>query len=489
MVTLLLGIALVALAAGLAPTDRRDLSVGGALAGVALAVRLTLGPWGPFHVNGQGPFWILGAVSSPEILRSYGTGYAAIFGPIGRAFPGAPDTAIFATNAVLSALFPPIAFALARSVGVARERAAIVAAVAVLDPVAIRFGATESYLPILIALDAATQLSLVRAVASWTSGSRGRSAAWLGAAMCLACTSAEIHPLALVNAALSPLIVTAASGESRVRRGLSFLVLTAACVAAGAFAGILLGDVPFGEALHSRTGQHAWDAHAAVPLAFTLLVAFFALRRIPAGARRILPSALAHVLAALGTMSGFSQSRLWLHAYLHLYGLVPLVLVSALLPELGVLRRRPAVASALGVFALLGASAACPVVWQRTTEQEEYRWLRGVLGSLPPSSRVAFVQSAERSVMFIPLYDSRRLVRLHAGDPGSVGRLAGDDSAYYIHTSLCETAPGRAACDSVESALRLEAESEATFPAKPSYDGLPYVESRVHDVVFRIRNR
>jgi hypothetical protein len=482
----LVGLALAAIASRRRRVDRDDLLVGAALFAASLTVHLTLGPWGPFHVNGQGPLWILGAVASPHELLGYGNGYAAILGPLARALPGHEDTAIFAANAALSALFPLLVFALARSVGVVRGCAALVASVAAMDPVGVRFGATESYLPLLIALDGASALSLLLMVTSFERGARRGGLAWLGAAACFACASSQVHPVALLGVALAPLIALAAPGERSGRRRLAFLMTAAACIGLAALVGIVLGDTNVRGALLGETASHARTGSAAALMAVVVIGAAV-VARSATRARWLVPGAAAHVLAGLATMGAFGQSRLWQNAYLHLYALVPLVLVAALLPTSFAPRRISRLIALVAAMTLL--SAACPVTWRRTTEHEEARWLRRELASLPADCRVAFVQSEGRGVMFLPLYDPARLVRLLGADVGTASALPGDTCTYYVHTSLCETREARDACEAVEHAMSLEAVSETSFEPRPSADARTYEDDAVHDVLSRVTNR
>src|SRR5206468_7337519 len=82
-----------------------------AVAAAALILRLALGPWGPLHVNGHGPRFVAGAAGDPADIAAYGPGYSEIFAPIAALVPSSPDWAIFACNALFSALLTPLAFA------------------------------------------------------------------------------------------------------------------------------------------------------------------------------------------------------------------------------------------------------------------------------------------------------------------------------------------------------------------------------------------
>src|ERR1043165_10298581 len=89
--------------------DRAEVGLIGILVPGAVLLRLAFGFWGPLHVNGQGPLWIRGALD-PDALASYGPGYFELFGWVAHlATP--PDRAIFAANALLSGLTPPLLYA------------------------------------------------------------------------------------------------------------------------------------------------------------------------------------------------------------------------------------------------------------------------------------------------------------------------------------------------------------------------------------------
>src|SRR5262249_38558783 len=108
---------------------------------IALVLRLALGTWGPLHVNGHGPRFGAGAARELPDIAAYGPGYGEIFAPIAALVPSSPDWAIFACNALLSALLPALALAIGGMTGVPASAALLAAVLLAIDPIAIRMGA------------------------------------------------------------------------------------------------------------------------------------------------------------------------------------------------------------------------------------------------------------------------------------------------------------------------------------------------------------
>lgn len=159
----------------LRPSRRDWLVIAGGFA-IAIALRLVLGVWAPLHINGQGPLWIGAAAGRPSMLVGYGPGYAELFAPALAMFPRAPDVAIFTANAVLSACVPVTAFGLARLAGLSIDRAGFAAAILVVDPIAVRFSATESYFVPIVLLTAAATTAIAASVRASVSLRRRRGA-------------------------------------------------------------------------------------------------------------------------------------------------------------------------------------------------------------------------------------------------------------------------------------------------------------------------
>jgi hypothetical protein len=123
---------------------------------------------------------------------------------------------------------------------------------------------------------------------------------------------------------------------------------------------------------------------------------------------------------------------------------------------------------------------------ERTTEQHEYRWLQQTLPGMSPHCTLAAVSHAGIRVWEIPSYllpdgDGQRTVTRPADLASAPG-----DCLLYVRSSLCSSVEARPLCEGVESDARLERVASQTFPAVPSYTGLPYDRSAVEVVLFRV---
>ena len=456
-----------------------------ALVAVALALRLLFGAWGPFHINGQGPLWILAAAVDPAEAGAYGPGYAELFSPLVRHAPFAPDHVIFAANAALSALLPGLLFGVVRLTGVDRRRALIAGLVLALDPVSIRLAATESYVTPIAALTALA--SLLALAAAGAAARSPRRAACLALAAGLACAqAARIHPVAWIPVALAPLAAVAVASRPP---GMRVLLALGATSIAGAT--VVLTSAPqlldtYAGMLTSRTMAASWiwphlePAPALAAIGVLLLVAR---PRAP-----LLAGALA-ALALASTRHNYGQSALWQASFDRLY-LVPLLAAAAALIPFPFARTRIFVPAAALVLLALFARHGTSVVQGRTTEHEEYRWARRWLSTLPPSCRVVYVGVAGIRTLFLPTYVAPRraggVIRLDGRAPiPRLGILGAPGCNYYVRTSLCTSAEGRPVCADVERQLALEPVERAVFAAAPSYDGLPYDREEVESSIAR----
>ncbi len=465
----------------------RDASLAAAVTGLALALRLCLGAWGPLRVNGLGPLWIMAAAVDPVEAHRYGPGYAEIFGPLVRHLPFSPDVAVFAVNGVVSAILPCLVLALARVLGVDARRALVAGLALALDPASVRIATTESYVPVIAVL--VTLASLAASAAAVHALRRDvRAAACLALSASLLCAqAARVHPAAWIPVALAPLAAAAvpkASAAGRAALGAAGVALCGAMV--------LATSAP--QLLHVWQGVRAGELmrpsvrvpHAAWLLAPALLAAV-------AIARPRAPTVLG-ALAGVGLLLArdtYDQSPLWQASFDRLYA--PLLLVGAapLFPAAWT-RARAFWPAAVGAIA--GASLlAWPALSRRTTEHEEYFWARRWLASeLPSGCRVTYVAFAGRRNLFLPTYASsslspREIARLDARDSvdvrAALGALA---CGYYVRTSLCSSAEGRPACDAVEHQLALTPVARASFTAVASNKWLPYDRDPVESVISRI---
>lgn len=482
----LLGIAARVVAPRAPAASRFDRRAPLALFAAALALRLAFGLWGPLHVNGQGPLWIRAALAEPALLDSYGPGYRELFSLPARLFAAAPDRAIFALNAALSALASPLAFALARACGIERRPALVSAVVIALDAVAVRGAATESYFPSLIALTLGAQLLLVLA-ASDPARARLRSALLALAGALLAAQAARIHPVGWGPLALAPLAVLAAGPRSRARSarlalGASAALLVALTIAATSGAGIV---ARFAESTrHGRSAGGLLGAVVPALVAAATLLALALVRR-----RWIVIAAGAHLALLLLTRHIFAKSALCQASYDSLYLALPVIglvaLVPALIARAGAAPAAAIVALALAFFAVRETAAFTP----RTTEQLEYPWLRDRIAALPGDCVMVNVLRAGERRLFLPDYRAHgpRPVAVESAEDMVMAR-AKSRCVVYARASLCSSREGRARCEAIEAAdqTAFEEMAKASFPAAPSMDSLPYDRAMIEDALLGV---
>src|SRR6185436_13241240 len=143
----------------------------------------------------------------PADIAAYGPGYSEIFAPIAALAPSNPDWAIFACNALFSALLTPLALAIGRMTGVAASAAFLAAVLLAIDPIAIRMGATEAYFAAIAVLCTAASATMLLALHEMEAGGQWRATAFLLAAGLLVAQAARIHPCAWVVMATAPLVI------------------------------------------------------------------------------------------------------------------------------------------------------------------------------------------------------------------------------------------------------------------------------------------
>ena len=465
------------------------------LGALGLALRLGLGVWGPHHINGQGPLWIGGA-TDPSRLSSYGPGYAELFGALARAAPGSPDWAIFAANAALAALAAPLGFALASALGLGRARATLAGALLAVDPVSIRFGATESYFSSIVALTLGGALLYALGAAAAARRAHLRAVMLAAAGALLCAQAARVHPTAWVPVALAPLVAlipagpagpaAASKGGWAEWRGR----LARASLAAGLGAGVVL--VTGGSWIAALASAIPTDRSGiGASLDLTDTVAVLLLAAPCALSPRLRPAvvvAALHAVAMVNTRRIYGQSDLWQASFDRLYLTIPVIVGLGLLPEVW---SRRVVASRLAPVTLGGLLLlGLPTILRRTTEQHEYAWLRAQLRAITPGCRVAHVGRAGPRVLYVPEYVAPPLPgRRHLDGATSndvLAALGETPCIHYVRTSLCSSPEGRRACEAVESGLTLEPGARASFAAAPSYDALGYEGDEVEVVVSRV---
>ena len=417
----------------------------------------------------------------------YGSGYLELFWWAQVLAPTDPDTLIFAANALLSGLTVPLCFGIARAAGVERSVAALAALLLAIDPVTIRFAATESYFPCIIFLCAASGLTLLMTTRAVSLG-QGREAALfsVGAALLLV-QAARVHPSAWLPVATVPLLLLSASvGSLRVR----LLAALAGSLVIGGVAVAVSGDSFLDVLGNVRAGvlmRPSMPHSPGLVLGAAALALFLAVR---APARWLGPPAVACVVAMLMTHHLYGQSWIWRQSYDRLYLLIPVVALIAATVNPSVLRGRSSVVLAVAGV-ILWFSLAAPIVTSRTTEQLEYRWLREQLRAVPADCRVVHLAAVGDRGVEIPTYVrpasspavaiSRRLQR------SEQEAFSPAPCIYYVHTSLCSSVEARGRCASIENRLTLEKVATKTFSARPSGIYAPYDRDPVPTWIARVR--
>lgn len=462
---------------------RGDVWLAAVLFAGAAAARFAFGFWGPLHINGQGPLWIRGALD-PEALAGYGPGYYELFGWVAL-LSAPPDSAIFAVNALLSALSPALLYVTARVSGVSRPGALMAAGIMAADAVMARSAATEGYFSSLIALVLGVQAVLALAVQAHVRGDPiARKLAFVAAGL-LAATAARIHPMSYVPLAICPLVVLGAAAPNDWPARLKL-----AAAAAIAIAGAVVLTSASTIATTLRSSPMAGQAISGLaPSASLLLLALIAVVLLVH--RWVTPPWLplvgvASLVALLGTQNAFQQSPFWNLCYQRVFFAGMLLGAAPFVP------RRLPLAAAFGV-AVVAATIllmqASPHL-QPTTEQLEYRFLRDALAEAPPGCTLAAVSRVENRIWEIPSYlvpapGSGIATQRTVHSPSDLAAAAPEGCLFYVRSSLCSSTAARPLCDAVERETPLQRVAIRSFPARPSYVGHPYDRSDVEVVVFR----
>ena len=455
----------------------------------ATALRFWFGYWGPLHNNAQGPLWVRGAID-PTALGDYGPGYFELFHWV-VGLGVAPDIAVFAANAVVSGLTPALLYAAVRLLGLGQGGALFAALVLAAEPVSVRSAASEGYFVSIIALTVAVQVALGLAVRATVCGDRAASGLALLSAGLLAAAAARVHPMGYVAIALCPLVAMCAAVPTRWR---SRVVLAAVAFAAVGLTVLLVSGAIVVTSL--RESRFAVGVVAGASIRGHL----FWLGALAAGAAVYgwrtsvwLPFVgLASLGALASTQQSFQQSPLWAQCYRNVYLPGLLIGAAALLPRRTHLGwASAAVAVALGV-AFLRAPAGLS---GQTTDQMEYDFLRDVLRAAPPGCTLAAVRRSGDRTWEIPGYllpgsavgseSAYREVR----KPNDLMPMHADDCLLYVHSSLCSSAEGQTACDTVERGVAVTPLASRVFPAVPSFVYLPYDRDAIEVIVSRVDGR
>ncbi len=466
---------------------RTDVRIAWALVGVSLVLRFATGAWGPFHINGQGPFWILAAVDRPDEIATSGPGFVDMYHWLAARFPTRPDHAIFAANGVLSALTVPLTFALARLAGVDSSRAAGVALLMLVDPVVNRFAVTESYFVPIIALVVAAAVSSMACVAEVRSRRWIPAAALASAAILFAGEASRIHPIAWSSLLLVPIWAASTHTDPSFSLGGRVVVAIVSTVVIGAavvaLSGSGLGDIFAATRSNQISAPSLRGSGRIIATALTAAVVLAAIAR----PRPVLVPALIAIVIALAWRNGFRQSELWQDSFLRLFRWSVLPAVVACVPARWVTRR--AIRIGLAVGATLGVVVCASASRVRTTEQREYVWLRGVLERTPRGCRVVHLRSAGRRVYRVPSYvisgaGDRATMRVEPGQPLDPDRtFRADGCVWFVHGSICSSVEGRPHCAEIERGFALREIASAEFPARASIDSLPFDRQTVRVAV------
>lgn len=459
--------------------------IGFALVAIAGALRVAFGVFAPWHVNGQGPLWIRGALV-PGLLADYGPGYAELFGWLARRSGTAPDIAIFIANTALSALAAGLLFGVARSAGLSTLVAAAPGCLLAADPVLVRAAASETYfVPMVTLLLAAQWLLLVGATAFTRRDWLTTVLASLGAGF-FASAVARLHPSAYLPLAVTPLVILAApcAGSWRTRArflGLAVLLVAGAVgLTSAQVVGAGLASILHRQASASVTVS-AGEVLAALAVAGSLWVLSSRDSRSWLGI-----AAIASILGVLATRRAFAQHPLWQASYERVW------LPGIALGVAGALATGKS--RAIAAFALAGGCIAIPAwrLWPylngRTTEQSEYRFLRDQITRAPPGCMVAAVRRAGRRTLDVPDYvlPGALLWDIHKPEDFA-DAVQGEGCVLALRTSICTSVEARSICAGIAAERSLRLVANVQLPAVPSYLGLPYDRPSVEVAAYRNR--
>ncbi len=464
-----------------------------------LALRRALLPFAYFHQNGQGPLWIMDALSDTHGVWRYGPGYSELFGTAARAL-AAPAHGVFILQALLGAAAVPAAWIIARRVGAGPLLAAALAALVLFDPVLARAAQSESYFA------ACTSLLFLAGAAlaegSWHARARSlRFNLAVASAGLFIALAATIHPICWVAAAFVPAIVLVERGALR-RRALLALhaalgIATVVAVAAGpAMLGVVRGSLGRQWMPAARSTVRLDVTYRGGIVILLAAVVVLALRRRPRWRRAALGIAVAalagFVLGATNLVH--SPAPPWVgYAYGALFAPVLLAATAAALSSVLTARRIQRWLS-LGVLAL-GAMAAAHhrrLATELPTDTREEAWASQWQAALPAGALVAYLQRAGRRVQVLPLYGTGpthvRGFPLTAGAPVPDLAVLGSH-VYYYRSSLCSSREGRAFCRDIQHRSQLRQVAARSLPAVPSLEDLPYDTDPVRVVLYRVEPR
>jgi hypothetical protein len=357
-----------------------------------------------------------------------------------------------------------------------------------IDPVAVRFSATESYFVPIIVLGLASSTAIAAAVRQ-SARSWPLSSAWLVASALFAMQAARIHPVAWIPLASCPLAALLGGPGVAVSRRLSWLVVSVAVLAftpwitsAGALAAVGGDATRYGQGIANRIGR---------PIVLVLIGLAFVIARARHGPL-VLVGALSLALD-LVLRPIYGQSEAWQACFDRLFLAMPVLAVVAAIPRAWFHGRlRVAWAAGMLLLAARVASSLPPA----TTEQLEYRWLRDELSRLDPECRVASVSRAGRRVLYLPWYamapqaDRAPARWFSVANPVALAESARTGRCVvWVHASLCESEDGRPLCESIEAAVVLQELANVELEAVPSAREYPYDVPFVRVALHRVTPR
>ncbi|APR84735.1 Hypothetical protein A7982_10084 [Minicystis rosea] len=447
---------------------RDMLAIAGLSAG-ALALRFGLGAWAPHQVNGHGVMWIRAICDGKNAIAGYGPGFLEIFpeSVCHRSLP--PDTIVFAVHATFIATLPAVVFALCRLLGAAPLVAMVAGLAAMLDPVSIRFAATESYFALLVPLLSLTALFIVVSARLALGQQPVRAFLWALAAGLVAAQLARVHQVSWPPLALLPTIVLAVGGREVALRqriiltGLAAAILGAVVLATSLPVICTSLQMAMGQG-YVRTNINLWDMTVLAAAAVFVIVQ--TAPRHPA----VAPAAL-HLTVMLAIHAAYCQSALWQMSFDRLYLAIPLVTLASLVPPTLVAQRSRFLAASAAALALL-VGAGFSIIVGRTAQQREYHWLRTALAAVPAGCRIAFPRWGNRMVELpeyaIPAGREGRweIVPVEHADEVGEGQCV-----WFVHTTACAHDERRALCEEIERRWAYAPAATITVPPIEQYDG------------------
>lgn len=476
----------------------RDVSIFAGLFLGGFLLRVLFGPFGPHHVNGQGPSWIIAAYLDPTLLTGYGPGYYEIFSLLCQLFPTHQDATVFVANLVFGALAPALLFVLARQCTLDSRRAAWAGAILAVDAVSIRFAATEAYFTPIITLSLGSAILYMWSFACLQRKEarlEGIGFALLGALITV--QAARIHPVAWGPLALGPSYVLSSRVQPSKLKPWAWR-LGATC--AIAFLVLVLVGMTSGPILSSSMGNvnRYWTAHsffdtlarAAIEWVPSLCIAGIILVFLVKPPWLLIP-AVASCVALFATRNIYAQSPIWISTYDRLWLSAPILVLVSTVPH--ALVRSWRTGTAIAIATLLFFVSGWSTLRDRTTEQLEYSFFRDAFSSWPSGCRVIHVGRVEKRIVALPEYaipSSTPTLRsvLSVTSPSEVKPLLQPGTCLrYAHTSLCTSPEGRPLCAAVENEMHLVPLAEKDFPAKPSHVTSTYDRDIVHVGLFNVQ--